>query len=70
MARSLDLRSWLVTDFVTLGSPLAHAYYLMCNGKTEYELKQDFNRRVREFEFPKCPPPRLKGRRRILDVDH
>jgi hypothetical protein len=36
------LRPWLVTDFVTLGSPLTHAYYLLCKGDTEDELKANF----------------------------
>lgn len=53
------LRSWLVTDFVTLGSPLTHALYLMCRGRKESELRQDFDRRVREREFPTCPPQLL-----------
>jgi hypothetical protein len=48
--------TWLVTDFVTLGSPLTHAYYLMCDGKTEAVLVDDFNRRVKQREFPVCPP--------------
>jgi hypothetical protein len=47
-----------VTDFVTLGSPLTHAYYLMCDGKTETDLIGDFRRRVRQREFPTCPPKR------------
>jgi hypothetical protein len=55
-------KPWLVTDFVTLGSPLTHAHYLMCKGGSEEELKQDFSRRVREREFPVCPP--------VGDVDH
>lgn len=50
------LNPWLVTDFVTLGSPLTHAHYLMCNGRSVQELKQDFRRRVSEREFPVCPP--------------
>jgi len=50
---------WLVTDFVTLGSPLTHAYYLMCLGNTYDALEKDFERRVREREFPTCPPMRL-----------
>lgn len=62
---------WLVTDFVTLGSALTHAYFLMCLGKpeadlkaegranTENDLKEDFARRVEEREFPTCPPKRL-----------
>lgn len=47
---------WLVTDFITLGSPLTHAHYLMCNGKDHAALETDFNRRVKEREFPICPP--------------
>jgi hypothetical protein len=50
---------WLVTDFVTLGSPLTHAQYLMCLGNTSGSLQKDFDRRVREREFPTCPPARL-----------
>jgi hypothetical protein len=50
---------WLVTDFVTLGSPLTHAPYLMCVGNTYDSLQKDFDRRVREREFPTCPPARL-----------
>lgn len=64
-------KAWLVTDFVTLGSALTHAYFLMCVGKpeadlkaegranTEQDLKEDFARRVEEREFPTCPPKRL-----------
>jgi hypothetical protein len=47
---------WLVTDFITLGSPLTHARYLMCDGHTESELEQNFQRRVMQREFPLCPP--------------
>lgn len=49
---------WLVSDFVTMGSPLTHAHYLMCNGDTYEALQADFERRVREREFPTCPPDR------------
>lgn len=64
-------KAWLVTDFVTLGTALTHAYFLMCHGKaeadlkaegrvnTEQDLKEDFARRVGEREFPTCPPKRL-----------
>ena len=41
---------WLVTDFITLGSPLAHAALLMADGPKEFE------QRIFEFEFPTCPP--------------
>jgi len=55
------LPTWLVTDFVTLGSPLTHAYYLMCDGKTEKKLIDDFHRRVKQREFPVCPPKKQDG---------
>jgi len=55
-AADRELPTWLVTDFVTLGSPLTHAYYLMCDGRTEDELVADFRRRVKQREFPTCPP--------------
>ena len=48
--------AWLVTDFVTMGSPLTHARYLMCNGDSFEELNEDFQRRLEEREFPSCPP--------------
>ena len=60
-----DLRAWLVTDFVTMGSPLTHAHYLMCNGRTANELAADFERRVREREFPTSPPRNLDGDGRL-----
>jgi hypothetical protein len=52
-------RNWLVTDFVTVGAALTHAHFLMCVGKTVPDLENDFARRVREREFPTCPPKRL-----------
>jgi len=60
---------WLLTDFVTLGSPLTHAYYLMCNGRSEPELKNDFARRVSEREFPVCPPARDESKHRLTYWD-
>ncbi|WOH63613.1 hypothetical protein [Bradyrhizobium sp. BWA-3-5] len=50
------MKRWLVTDFITLGSPLTHAQYLMCLGNSLEELAKDFSRRVDEREFPTCPP--------------
>jgi hypothetical protein len=41
---------WLVTDFVTLGSPLAHALLLMADDEA------DFTRRKEQLEYPCCPP--------------
>jgi hypothetical protein len=68
-----ELRAWLVTDFVTMGSPLTHALYLLCRGQTEDELRADFDRRSREREFPTCPPRMLDGDRRLTftnPIDH
>ncbi|MCW5717299.1 MAG: hypothetical protein KIS68_05660 [Bauldia sp.] len=47
---------WLVTDFVTLGSPLAHARYLNASGRNERELADDFAARLGDREAPTCPP--------------
>ena len=52
-------KAWLVTDFVTLGSPLTNARYFLCDGCTREELQAHFDRRVEEREFPTCPPHRL-----------
>jgi len=41
---------WLVTDFVTLGSPLAHAPLLMAANAAKFEIKKE------EREYPTCPP--------------
>lgn len=51
---ALGLR-WLVSDFVTLGSPLAHAKLLLARGPS------DFRRRVEERELPVSPPFREDG---------
>lgn len=52
-------KAWLVTDFVTLGSALVHARYLMCRGDTSDELDRDFFLRKKERELPICPPYEL-----------
>jgi len=41
---------WMVTDFITLGSPLAHGDLLLARNRL------DFERRAREHELPNCPP--------------
>jgi hypothetical protein len=64
-----DLPTWLVTDFITLGSPLVYARYLMCDGDTEKRLEQDFDRRVMQREFPVCPPKR-DGDDRVLSFQN
>jgi len=47
---------WLVTDFVTLGSPLAHARYLNASGTGWRELAGNFAARLADREAPTCPP--------------
>ena len=42
--------SWLITDFITLGSPMAHGMILMADDKDV------FARQKKEFEYPTCPP--------------
>lgn len=41
---------WRVTDFVTLGSPLTHAQFLLGDSKKELQLRQQ------QRELPTCPP--------------
>jgi hypothetical protein len=41
---------WLITDFITLGSPLTHAQLLMA------DRPEDLTRRKNQFEYPCCPP--------------
>ncbi|MBZ0090634.1 MAG: lipase family protein [Sulfuricellaceae bacterium] len=41
---------WRVTDFVTLGAPLAHAQLLMADNP------EDFARKKAQYEYPCCPP--------------
>lgn len=43
---------WLVTDFITLGSPLTYGTLLMADSSGEFAERQ------REREFPRCPPRR------------
>ena len=47
---------WLVTDFITLGSPLAHSLMLLARNKAE------FNRKKVQRELPTSPPQLEKGR--------
>ena len=48
--------AWLVTDFITLGSPLSHALLLLARNQNE------FDRKKQEREFPTCPPQLDNGR--------
>lgn len=43
---------WLITDLVTLGSPLAHADFLLAKSA------KDMDERILRREFPTCPPVR------------
>jgi len=49
---------WLVTDFVTLGSPLAHAELLLAESKRDLRTRQD------QLELPTCPPNAERRRRK------
>jgi len=59
--KSEEVDAWLVTDFVTLGSPLTHARYFMTNDDDGERLDQDFQDQVRERALPTCPPQKLNG---------
>lgn len=48
---------WRVSDFVTVGSPLAHASWLL-----NLDSKTQFADLVRERSFPTCPPQTEDGR--------
>ena len=52
---------WKITDFVTLGSPLAHARFLLA--ANEDDLKE----RLRQREYPSCPPQANDARDRQYD---
>jgi hypothetical protein len=43
---------WLITDLVTVGSPLAHAEFLLANSKDDLESRKQAR------EFPTAPPVR------------
>lgn len=51
------LDSWRVTDFVTLGSPLSHAEFLVSRDRAAFE------ERKAERLFPTCPPMLEHGKR-------
>lgn len=50
--KGLPHARWLVTDLVTLGSPLAYAHLLLADGP------KDFDDKVSSRELPTCPPDR------------
>lgn len=45
---------WRISDFITLGCPLAHAMLLLATSR------EDFDQRKRQRELPTCPPQRDK----------
>jgi hypothetical protein len=52
---SANSNGWIVSRFVTLGSPLTHAQFLLASSKKE--VRQRRERR----EFPSCPPVMENG---------
>jgi hypothetical protein len=69
-------KAWLVTDFITLGSPLCHAVYLTSQGDEFRSVRQSgfsepkplelkFKQRVSERQYPTCPPQRTDGDERL-----
>jgi hypothetical protein len=51
VGNAIDTR-WLITDLITLGSPLTHAEFLMA------ESKQNLDKRQQDREYPTSPPLR------------
>lgn len=49
---------WVVTDFVTLGSPLAHAPLLLARDREQFDQK------IADRELPTCPPALEKVEKR------
>jgi hypothetical protein len=54
--------AWRVTDFVTMGSPLAHAEILLARDRKALEIRQN------DREFPTCLPAMENARVRGQDV--
>ena len=50
LLKSEQTNAWRVSDFITLGSPLTYAHFLVADDL------EDFDRRKREKELPTCPP--------------
>jgi len=47
---------WLITDLITLGSPLTHAPFLLSNNSQEFAIRKN------DRELPTCPPVREDGK--------
>ena len=62
MKEQIDLgNEWLVSDLVTLGSPLTYADLLLAKDQKELKLKMD------QRELPSCPP---KLDNKSISYDH
>lgn len=48
--------AWLITDLITIGSPLTHAPFLLANSKAELAIRKN------DREFPTCPPVTEDGK--------
>jgi hypothetical protein len=69
LAGSKEVDVWLVTDFVTLGSPLTHAPYLMLTDDEKHTADEVLAAHVRERELPTCPPAKLDEDRWLSFTD-
>lgn len=49
-ARANKTVPWLISDFITLGSPLAHGTFLLANSREEFKTRK------KDRELPTCPP--------------
>ncbi|MEM9824535.1 MAG: hypothetical protein AAF985_25840, partial [Bacteroidota bacterium] len=47
---------WLITDLITLGSPLTHAPFLLSNNNQEFTVRKN------DRELPTCPPVMENGK--------
>ncbi len=52
---------WMVSDFVTLGSPLTHARFLMADGTSPAAQRASFRRKRLERELPQDPAWHVGG---------
>ena len=60
---------WLVSDFVSLGSPLAHGEFLMTAGADWARSRDDFRAMRHERALPCCPPMMLADERLLTYTD-
>ncbi len=54
--QSVKRPAWLVTDLVTLGSPIAYPELLLADGNPD-----EFRALIAERQLPKCPPTEVDG---------